>query len=296
MPQAAVLEPQPVVTSDISPQGYFERTPEKTAGESVFPLSPLSVPHSPSKLASSGKTLKELSELAANARRERKVLDLEISNSSLLAINKALEREMRKQHLELRKYKRLTRSGRLSLAPLGRSRAASGMTNGTLPSTRGALSDSSDSSDLSCSSDEDPSALTLSASSDSDSDSEPSTSRSPNATAASDARHLFKDTRRLKLDLARHRRQLVASQQMNQSLKRCLGWTEELLAEGKRALEYKVRVSDVRFGGRVLVPGEEEEEEDEQEQEGQEGGLEGERGERDVMGEEVVEVGEKAPS
>ena len=43
---------------------------------------------------------------------------------------------------------------------------------------------------------------------------------------------------------------------MNQSLKRCLGWTEELINEGKKALEYHVRVSDVELGGRVLAPDE----------------------------------------
>ena len=41
---------------------------------------------------------------------------------------------------------------------------------------------------------------------------------------------------------------------MNQSLKRCLGWTEELIREGRRALEYRVRVSEVKLGGRVLNP------------------------------------------
>lgn len=64
-----------------------------------------------------------MNELAANARRERKVLDLEISNSSLLAINRTLEREMRKQTAELRRFRRLSCSGRLSVAP---SRSASG--------------------------------------------------------------------------------------------------------------------------------------------------------------------------
>jgi hypothetical protein len=43
---------------------------------------------------------------------------------------------------------------------------------------------------------------------------------------------------------------------MNQSLKRCLGWTEELINEGKKALAYHVRVSDIELGGRVLAPDE----------------------------------------
>ena len=41
---------------------------------------------------------------------------------------------------------------------------------------------------------------------------------------------------------------------MNQSLKRCLGWTEELIKEAKKALEYSVHVNDIQLGGRVLAP------------------------------------------
>ena len=55
------------------------------------------------------------------------------------------------------------------------------------------------------------------------------------------------------LDLSKHQQLLVDSQMMNQSIRRCLGWTEELIKEGKKALEYQVRVSDVELGGRVLV-------------------------------------------
>jgi hypothetical protein len=46
---------------------------------------------------------------------------------------------------------------------------------------------------------------------------------------------------------------LADSQKMNQSLKRCLGWTEQLIKDGQKALEYRVHASDVRLGGRVLV-------------------------------------------
>jgi hypothetical protein len=43
---------------------------------------------------------------------------------------------------------------------------------------------------------------------------------------------------------------------MNQSIKRCLGWTENLIQEAKRALDYHVRVSEIEIGGRVLTPDE----------------------------------------
>ena len=87
-------------------------------------------------------------------------------------------------------------------------------------------------------------------------------SLSPGAMAESDLRHRKKDERRLQLDLSKHQELLIDSQKMNQSLKRCLGWTEELINEGKKALVYHVRVSDVELGGRVLAPDEVEEEDE----------------------------------
>ncbi len=81
-------------------------------------------------------------------------------------------------------------------------------------------------------------------------------SLSPQARAESDARHRKRDEKRLQLDLTKHQQLLIDSQKMNQSLKRCLGWTEELINEGRKALEYNVRASDVELGGRVLAPDE----------------------------------------
>jgi hypothetical protein len=79
-----------------------------------------------------------------------------------------------------------------------------------------------------------------------------SSSMSPDALAERDAARLAKDEKRLQLDLSRHRQLLIDSQKMNQSLKRCMAWSEEMIAEGRRALEFRVRVSDVKLGGRVL--------------------------------------------
>ncbi|KAF2454225.1 hypothetical protein BDY21DRAFT_353380 [Lineolata rhizophorae] len=65
---------------------------------------------------------------------------------------------------------------------------------------------------------------------------------------------------------------------MNQSLKRCLGWTEELIKDGRKALEYRVRVSDVKLGGRVLRDEEDEDEGGHRSGEGGEGALSPGRG------------------
>lgn len=77
---------------------------------------------------------------------------------------------------------------------------------------------------------------------------------SPGSLAEHNAKNRVNDEKRVMLDLARHQEVLVDSQKMNQSLKRCLGWTEELIKEGQRALEYNVHVQDVELGGRVLAP------------------------------------------
>jgi hypothetical protein len=180
--------------------------------------------------------------MALNARTERKILDLEISNSSLLAINRTLEREMRKQNAELRRYRRLSRSGRISVAPSMRS------VSGTALSVTSEVDEGT--SELSSIRSQDESEF-------SDEDSVPDEGvMSPDSLAEHDAKHRAQDEKRLLLDVARHQELLVDSQKMNQSLKRCLGWTEELIKEGRRALEYNVHVQDVELGGRVLSPDE----------------------------------------
>ncbi|KAL4805322.1 hypothetical protein BDV18DRAFT_140699 [Aspergillus unguis] len=176
-----------------------------------------------------------------SARVERKILDLEISNSSLLAINRTLEREMRKQNAELRRFRRLSRSGRLSMAP---SRSVS--------------------SNLSIHTEVDEEASELSSNHSVDGLSEMSDEESmpdesslgTDSVAGDDSRQRNKDEKKFLIDLAKHQELLADSQKMNQSLKRCLGWTEGLIKEGQKALEYNVHVSDIQLGGRVLGPDE----------------------------------------
>lgn len=191
-----------------------------------------------------------MNELAANARRERKVLDLEITNSSLAAINRTLEREMRKQTAELRRYRRLSRSGRLSIATSASVRTSTGLD----------AMDGDDGHQLSDMSEEESDELS---DFDSSEDSIDDGSLDPEALAASDLRHRKRDEKRLQLDLSKHQQLLIDSQKLNESLKRCLGWTESLITEGKKALEYNVRVSDIELGGRVLVTDDAEENEGE---------------------------------
>ncbi|KAL4974110.1 hypothetical protein BDW66DRAFT_140634 [Aspergillus desertorum] len=176
-----------------------------------------------------------------SARVERKILDLEISNSSLLAINRTLEREMRKQNAELRRFRRLSRSGRLSVA---QSRSVSGT--------------------LSIPSEIDEGGSELSSSQSQDDLSELSDGGSmldgselgPESLADDDPKPRNKEEKQFLIDLAKHQELLADSQKMNQSLKRCLGWTEELIKEARKALEYNVHVNDIQLGGRVLSPDE----------------------------------------
>jgi hypothetical protein len=181
-----------------------------------------------------------MNELAANARRERKVLDLEISNSSLLAINRGLEKEVRKQKAELRRFRRMSRAGRFSMDPSGSANAAS-------------IHDSSPIGDLSDMSEEDEEGLLPEDFAESSDESFDENQLSPSAQLERDESHRFGDEKRLQLDLSKHRDLLMDSQKMNQSLKRCMNWTEQLIKDGQKALEYQVRPSDVKLGGRVLV-------------------------------------------
>lgn len=191
------------------------------------------------------------SEAATTARRERKVLDLEISNSSLLAINRTLEREMRKQTTELRRFRRLSRSGRLSIRTLsGQSKKSSlgilaedGEDDDAQALLNGLegmdLGDSDDDDDVSASD------------GDEDADSSFSPTASGSASSNLSSGHALaqrkRDEKRLMLDLSKHRQLLIDSEKMNSSIRRCTAWTEEMIREVRVALEYTVKV-----GGRVL--------------------------------------------
>jgi hypothetical protein len=199
---------------------------------------PYTVPQSPIKFDGGPNAF---GEDAINARTERKVLDLEISNSSLLAINRTLERELRKQNSELRRFRRLSRSGRLSITTSLRSTSGGGLS---------VVSETGDVSELSSTYSNDE------LSDESDQDSFDDGIVSPNSLAEHDSRHRVDDEKQFMLDLAKHQELLIDSQKLNQSLKRCIGWTEELIKEGKKALEYNVHVNDVEIGGRVLDPDE----------------------------------------
>lgn len=211
--------------------------------ESPDAQSPYAFP-TPTRPIAVQNNLDHLNELAASARRERKVLDLEISNSSLLAINRTLEKELRKQNAELRRYRRLTQAGRISIAPSNRS----------LSSRLSTLASSDAASDVSGSSDngED---LDLEFSGD-DNDFSSNISRSPASQIEHVARQRAKDERRLQIDLSKHQELLLDSQRINQSLKRCLGWTEDMVAEGKKAISFQVEINDLELKGRVLTPDE----------------------------------------
>ncbi|KAF7885876.1 uncharacterized protein EAF02_004385 [Botrytis sinoallii] len=163
------------------------------------------------------------------------------------------EEEDEDEDAELRRYKRLSRSGRLSVATGASSRATSGTLSVVDEREGNGLSDiSQGNSDLEDEEDEeeeeDPS---------SEEDLIDAGTLSPGAVAEHDLKHRKKDEKRLRLDLSKHQQLLIDSQKMNQSLKKCLGWTEELINEGKRALEYKVKTSDIEtLAPRVLAPDE----------------------------------------
>ncbi|KAG0132812.1 hypothetical protein HOY82DRAFT_578044 [Tuber indicum] len=196
-------------------------------------------------------SIKSMEEAAANARRERKVLDLEISNTSLMAINKTLERQMRKQTAELRRYRRLSRTGRLSSGGKKGKRFPSHLSDGgdgeevfdAQSASGGGASDADEEEE---SEEEDK------GSSDEDGDDEKEDDETV-VVKLEAKKDKAPDGGRLDLDLSKHQALLEASTKMNVSLKRCQYIAEQLIEEGKRALEYKVQPSDIHLGGRVLT-------------------------------------------
>lgn len=231
------------------------RAPSPSLSDSQYSKSALTLLMSP-KL--SPIKLEHANELAADARRERKVLDLEISNSSLLAINQTLEREMRKQLAELRRFRRQSQFRRISDAQTLRSGSEK----------IGVLSEIDASSNrkrlvghsLTPSSIEDEC--------DEDGDDKDSTSKlsftSSNSLSDDGAirtsHAALQDSKRLHLDYSRHRALLIDAQKLNQSIERCLGCSEDLIVAGKKALDYRVDVHELEsLTGRVLLPDELEE-------------------------------------
>lgn len=202
-------------------------------------------------------------EAATSARRERKVLDLEISNSSLLAINRTLEKELRKQNSELRRFRRLSRSGRLSLTPSNR--IISHHSISTLETldeldhdTPSHETSDGDNSSSSSSSDED--------------DDQPSSEQNSSTMDSLDlARRRTRDEKKLLRDLARHRQLLIDSQKLTQSIQRCVNNTDEMIREGRGALAYQVGVGEVKIGGRVLRHDDDENENENENEQGDEG-------------------------
>jgi hypothetical protein len=190
---------------------------------------------------------------------KRKVLDLEISNSSLLAINRSLEREVRKQKAELRRFRRMSRAGRFPVETIS--------SDPESPSEIGvdAIDNLSGMSEGEEVKQEEVYRIDQEEYEVSDESSFDEGTMSPTTLAARDAAHLEKDEQRLQVDLTKHQELLLDSQKMNQSLKRCMNWTEELIKEAQKALAYKVHVSDVKLGGRVLVKEEQIEADDDDE-------------------------------
>jgi hypothetical protein len=175
------------------------------------------------------------------------VLDLEISNSSLMAINSSLEREVRRQKAELKRFRRLSRAGRFSNIPIDQnSRIAEDL------STLG--EEDQEEHDYNVEPMAEPAGLGDDDMSDSEEDSlSGSEPRSPGAHANKQHDRLEKDEKRLRVDLERHKELLVQTQAMNQSLKRCMYATDEMIRDGRRALAFSVQVSDIKLGGRILT-------------------------------------------
>ncbi|KAF3941147.1 hypothetical protein ABW19_dt0200799 [Dactylella cylindrospora] len=174
-------------------------------------------------------------ELAAAARRERKILDLEISNASLLAINKTFERRIRKQTAEIRRFRRLSRAGLLSSDKFAAKQKRRG-------SKEYSESETGQEDDASGEEESDEYSLGEEEEEEDFDDDDESSSSGDNASSsaekeAKDQKRRETDENHLATDIARHRALLEASAKMNSSLKRCHLLTETLIEDAKKALE-----------------------------------------------------------
>ncbi|KAI5809761.1 hypothetical protein DFH27DRAFT_629073 [Peziza echinospora] len=244
-------------------------------------------------MAPAALTLKMREELAANARQERKVMDLEISNNSLLAINRTIERKMRKQNSELRRYRRLARSGQFQpkTPPSSSSKRRSSKSTADdvdyiTNEIDGDLLDEEEADRDAGDEDEDDDEEDEEDEEDEDEDDDLSQSSAdendPNSTtggATSKRKRTIARTDRDKVsaELSKHQALLEASAKTNASLKRCTYMIEELIKEANKALTYKVAASEVKIGGRILGSDNEDEGDEDDEEEDDDNGR-GENG------------------
>lgn len=217
----------------------------------------------------SSQNSESLDHFVLSARRERKVQDLEITNASLEAINKTLERQLRKQSAELRRFRRLSRAGRLTG---GSAASTQGGASLAAPGASGGLTDVSEKEEEADPAnhndeyeddedeeeedeeDEDEDSLVDSELSNGNAAGDSKSNGAPLKAESPGDKRRKRDERRLQLDLTRHQELLLDSQKMNQSLKKCLNWTDLLIKEGQKALAYRVRIADVdAMPGRVLA-------------------------------------------
>ncbi|KAL7939696.1 hypothetical protein V8C35DRAFT_14082 [Trichoderma chlorosporum] len=220
----------------------------------------------------SSQNSESLNHLVLSARRERKVQDLEITNASLEAINRTLERQLRKQSAELRRFRRLSRAGRLTG---GGASSAQGGASLAVPDASGGLTDVSEKEEDADPAkhndeyeddedeeeeeedeedEEDEDSLVDSDLSNGNAAADPKSDGAPLKTESPGDKRRKRDERRLQQDLTKHQELLLDSQKMNQSLKKCLDWTDLLIKEGQKALAYRVRIADVdAMPGRVLA-------------------------------------------
>lgn len=167
---------------------------------------------------------------------------------------------MRKQNAELRRFRRLSRSGRLSIRTVsGQSKSSLGILaedGEEEDEDAQALLNGLDEIDLGESDDE-------ASESDEDSNFSPTASESASNLSSTHAlKQRKRDEKRLMLDLSKHRQLLIDSEKMNSSIRRCLAWSEEMIKDGQRALDHKVKVGDVLLGGRVLERDDDDSEDD----------------------------------
>ncbi|KAA8910947.1 hypothetical protein TRICI_003958 [Trichomonascus ciferrii] len=149
------------------------------------------------------------------ARSERKVMDLEISNTSLLAVNKFLEKKLHKQSVLLHEYE------------------ASSWSAGSNSSHITPFLDSEEEEDTEDESKENKIPL--------------DSLLDENELIDQDGIHAIQDRTNKHIEF------VESYERMNRSLRKCLYLSQSLLEDATKSLEYSINPDEVKLGGRVVL-------------------------------------------
>lgn len=165
------------------------------------------------------------------ARSDRKIMDLEISNTSLLKVNKYLEKKLRSQSKHIQQAKLLQKRDKILMFP-----------------RLGELNSNEEPLDLFSSSASD-------AEEDDDDDDEESSmtddERVSPENQTREEKELSEKTKLVEKKIQSHIEFLESSERVNKMIRNCIFISDALITQASQTLDYEVDPSEIKFGGQV---------------------------------------------